>query len=262
MEKNNPLATRPSSVAIVALGPSNHDYIAASCSKKDFLSVEEVWLVNSATNAIRGDKVFILDDLKKLEKRFPVWAANLKNSKTPIITSYAYDDYPSSVAYPIKEVCDHFQDDYLTTSVAYMVAYAIYINVRELYLFGCDYWYPGSKAVEPGMECVTYYLGIARERGINFRIPQNSTLMDAHMTKFTADGKRKRPLYGFDYNPGEAQARVAAGNGTELDKMVAHKAPSHLPTAKPDGKDTSKKALKPADKKPEEPANVIHAQGA
>lgn len=236
------LDTRPTSVAIVALGPSNHDYIASKSSKKDFLKVDEVWLVNSAINSLRGDKVFIMDDLKRVEKRFPDWARLLRHEKTPIVTSKVYEDYPSAVAYPIDAVCDHFKDDYLTTTVAYMIAYAIFIKVKELYLFGCDYWYPGSKAVEPGMDCVTYYLGIARERNINFRIPQNSVLLDAHMTKFNKEGKRRRPLYGYDYNPGESQARVESGVGSELDHLVAHKAPSRLPDhlpigVKPDGED-------------------------
>lgn len=235
--EQNPLATRPSSVAIVALGPSNHDYITASCAKKDFLAVDEVWLVNSAVNSMTGDKVFIMDDLKRIEKRFPVWGAKLKSLKTPIVTSTAYPEFPSSVAYPINEICDHFQDDYLTTTVAFMVAYAIYTKVPELYLFGCDYWYPGSKAVEPGAECVTYYLGIARERGINFRIPQNSVLLDAHMTAFGKDGKRRRPLYGYDYNPGESAQRVKNGTANALDKAVAQKAPSRVPVMKPDGED-------------------------
>lgn len=231
---SNPLETRPQSVAIVALGPSNHDYVAASCSKKGFLNADEVWLVNSAINIFKGDKCFIMDDLKRCEKRFPEWGSRLRSTGMPIITSRAYPEFPTSVAYPIEEVCNHFQDDYMTGTVAYMIAYALLIKVQTLYLFGCDYWYPGSKAVEPGMECVTYFLGIAKERGVDFKIPQSSVLLDAHMTKFSNDPKtgkqvRRRPMYGYDYNPGEAQARISAGKGTELDQLVAHKAPSRLP---------------------------------
>lgn len=261
----NALQTRPQSVAIVALGPSNHDYVAAACTKKDFLSADEVWLVNSAINAFTGDKVFIMDDLKRIEKRFPVWGSKLRTTHIPIVTSTAYPEFPTSVAYPLKEVCDHFQDDYITGTVAYMLAYALSIeSVKELYLFGCDYWYPGSKAVEPGMECVTYFLGIAKERKVNFRIPQSSVLLDAHMTKFLPDGKRRRPMYGYDYNPGEAQKRIADGQGTELDKLVAHKAPSRLPDmpltspalVRPDGE--AKSMLPPKPKK-KEADHGVHA---
>lgn len=259
----NPLETRPNSVAIVALGPSNHDYVNATCSKKEFLRVDEVWLVNSANNSFRGDKIFVMDNLKRVESRFPIWAASLQRSQTPVITSVAYPDYPSSVAYPLEAVCDHFKDDFMTTTVAYMLAYAIYTNVKDLYLFGCDFWYPGSKAVEPGMDCVSYYLGIAKERKMNFKIPQSSVLLDAHMTKFTAEGKRHRPMYGYDYNPGESQQRVINGQGSELDHAVAMKAPSTLPDmrakADPNPKsDGSEKAEVPVVQPQAKVENVVH----
>jgi len=221
----DPLETRPQTIAIVALGPSSYSYQQATCGKKGFITPDEVWVCNSGINAFRADKAFIMDDLVGLEPRFPDWCARLRTEETPIVTCRAYPQYPSSVAYPLEFVRDSIKDDIFTTSVAYMVGYAIAIQVKEMYLFGCDFWYPNAKAVEGGLANVSYLLGIAKERGINFKIPQASTLLDAHMVQVDKEGNRTRPLYGYDYNPGESQRRIAAGEGTRLDQLVAERAP-------------------------------------
>ena len=220
----SPLHTKPQSIAIVGLGPSNRDYLTAAAQKKGAPLIDEVWVVNSAIDVIQADKAFIMDDLKRLAHRYPEWAAKLKHTNVPIITSTAYEAYPTSLSYPIEDVFDTIQDDTFTTTVAYMIAYAIHIKVEEMYLFGCDFWYPNSQAVESGLGAVSYLLGMAKQRGIHFKIPQSSTLLDAHMV-YVEDGKVKRPLYGYDYNPGESEKRVANGNATELDKLAAQKAP-------------------------------------
>lgn len=236
----NPLDTRPEVVAMVGLGPSYYDYISAAGCKKDFLAPDEVWGVNSTLEVLRLDKCFIMDDLKTVAKRFPQWGARITTSPVPVITCKQHPEFPNSYAYPIDKVAADIKDDYYTTTVAYMVAYAIHIKVKEIYLYGMDFWYPNSQAREPGAEAVCYLLGIAKERGINFKIPQSSTLMDANLAQLGDDGKVSRPLYGFDYNPGQSLQRVQEGRGTKLDHQVATKAPHAIPpTVKPDGKGES-----------------------
>lgn len=236
----SPLNTKPQSVAIVGLGPSNRDYVTAAAQKKGAPIIDEVWVVNSAIDVIRADKAFIMDDLKRLAHRYPEWAAKLKHTQVPIITSTAYELYPTSIAYPLDEVFKTIQDDTFTTTVAYMIAYAIHIQVEEMLLYGCDFWYPNSQAVESGLGAVSYLLGIAKQKGIHFKIPQSSTLLDAHMV-YVEDGKVKRPLYGYDYNPGESEKRVAKGNATELDKLAAQKAPYTTKAVKPSKHDGGSK---------------------
>jgi len=221
-----PLDTRPKSVALVALGPSNTDFVHDWAKKNKFRRVDEVWVINSGYGPFQCHKVWIMDDLKRVERRFPRWSEELKKLDKPIITCHAYPDYPSSVSYPITEIKNCIKDDLFTTSVAYCIAYAIYTKVQELYLYGCDYWYPDSPAVEPGIGEVSFLLGIARERGLRFFIPQSSTLLNAFMVRFDKDLKETgRPMYGYDYNPGDSCLNIKEGKGTEVDKMAAHLSP-------------------------------------
>lgn len=218
--------TGAKSVAIIALGPSSRDYVSQMCSKKGFLGVDEVWGVNTAQRCYRLDKVFIMDDLKVVERRYPEWGAELKREKVPIITCKAYEDYPASVAFPLQEVIDSVEDDYFSTSVAYQIGLAIMMGVKDLYIYGADYYYPNAIAVESGLGCVGYLLGIAKGKGINFKVPNSSTLMDAHLAYQTEeDGKTvvKRKLYGYDYNPGDSFQKIQEGRGDEWDQKFSQK---------------------------------------
>jgi hypothetical protein len=216
--------TRPKSVAIIALGPSARDFVAQMCSKKGFLGIDEVWGVNTANRVYKLDKCFIMDDLRVLEKRYPDWANELRNEKTPIVTCKAYDDYPTSVAYPLKAVIDACEDDYFSTSVAYQIGLAIMMGVRELYVYGADYYYPNAIAVESGLGCVGYLLGLAKGKGVEFKVPNSSTLLDAHLAYQDENGDVRRKLYGYDYNPGDAFTKVQAGSQDQWQHKFAQKA--------------------------------------
>lgn len=218
----------PKTVAILALGPSNREFLLASCSKKGFLAVDEIWTCNTASRAFRSDRIFVMDDLRSVERKFPEWAAELKTETVPILTCRPYPEYPTSVPYPIEEVKDCIKDDLFTTSVAYMIGLAIYYKVSAAYIYGADYWYPNAVAAESGLGCVGYLLGIAKERGVDFMIPNTSTLLDAHLVEIDSEGRGKRPLYGYDYNPGESAKRVLDGKATPLDKKVSMKSYKHL----------------------------------
>ena len=224
----SPLETRPKSVAIVALGPSSHDYFNDRAKKKQPLHVDEVWVCNTAIDVLVADKAFIMDDLAHIESVYPDWANRLKATKLPLITCRAYKEYPTSIAYPLDFVFEAIKDDPFSTTVAYMVGYAIATKVDILYLFGCDFFYPGSSAVEAGAADVAYLLGVAKGTGTTYRIPQSSTLLNCHLAKADEKGRMSRPLYGYDYNPGESLERVKNGKGTKLDHLVAPFAPKHM----------------------------------
>lgn len=228
-----PLDTRPKSVAIVALGPSNTSYVNATAKKKDWQRFDEIWLVNSAINCFFGDKVFIMDDLKGIASRYPSWADWLKTVTTPIVTCKHYPEFPSSIEYPKREVIEAVKDDYFTNTVSYMIGYAILIQAQDLYLYGCDFHYPGSSAKEPGEECVAYLMGIANRSGVRCKIPQESPLLDANLAQVKKDDNgqyiAERPLYGYDYNPGESLEKVQRGTANAQDQIIAAKSPYNLP---------------------------------
>ena len=170
-----------------------------------------------------------MDDLQDIAHRYPEWGNKLKLSKSRIISCRQYDDFPTSEAFPIDDVLKCVQDDYFNNTVAYMVGYALLLHsqepIEEIYLFGCDYWYPGSQAMEAGASNVTYLLGIAKGRGLHFRIPQSSTLLDANLVKVGEKGEVQRPLYGYHYNPGQSKTRIKNGTASKMDELIAAKAP-------------------------------------
>ena len=224
----NPLNTKPRSVAIIGLGPSAQVYLAHAAKKVDFLEVDEVWVCNSAYEVLCADKAFMMDDFGDIVHRYPQWAAKLKLGKTPIISCSKHEDFPHVWEYPRDAVLEFLKDDWLSTTPAYMVAYAMYIGVRSMYLYGIDYNYPGGMAVESGADCVAHLLGMAKVMKIDYKIPQESTLCDANLTQFAKPdekGRLRRPLYGYDYNPGDSAAAVERGTGSPLDRAVANKRP-------------------------------------
>jgi hypothetical protein len=223
----NPLLTRPKSVAIVGMGPSSSEYFLYNWKKKGLFRVDEVWGINSTLGSIQAHKTFIMDDLKGIEKRYPEWSDRLKLTRETIISCHAYPEYPTSVAYPIEDVLKSLPDGYFLSTPAYAIGYAIAIGVQELWLFGCDFSFPGSSGVEAGAQNVAFLLGIAKGRGcLHYRIPGSSTLLDAHLVRQDEVTKQVRyPLYGYDFNPGEAAKRIKMNQATEGDAALAARQP-------------------------------------
>lgn len=223
----NPLDTRPRSVALIGLGPSNKDWIGERAKKKNLLHVDEVWGINTAYRAFSCDRIWVMDDLCNIKRDYPEWYAELKTVEIPIVTCREDKGVAGAVAYPLDEVLKSVHDDYFSTSVAYAIAYAIHIKVEILFLFGIDFWYPDASITESGLGGVSYWLGVARERGMKYQIPNTSTLLDANLVReVKIDGKTeaKRLLYGYDYNPQDAKRKKDKGLATEQEKIIAERA--------------------------------------
>lgn len=229
-----PLDTRPKSVAIVGMGPSASEYFLYQWKKKDLFRVDEVWGVNSTLGSVVMDKCFIMDDLKGVEQRYPQWADKLKLANTPIITCKTYPEYPAAYAYPLDDVLKVCPDGYFTNTPCYMAGYALAIGVQELWLFGCDYSYPGSSGVEAGAQNLAFLLGYAKGTGrLHYRIPGSSTLLDANIVQQVKDEKTgqpvvRYPLYGYEFNPGEAARRAKFNQGSQTDLLLADRQPKSM----------------------------------
>jgi len=194
-----PLLTRPERVAIVALGPSCRSFVQESMSNRGMKShFDEVWTVNRGFNAFVHDKLFVMDDLKWLETHNADYAKFLTRHDKPIITSTVYDKYPMAVEYPVMEVMETIQDDvFAVNTVAYMVAYAIHIRVKEVYIYGADFVYPSGDTSEFGGQAVAYLCGMMRQFDMVHIIPGDSTLLYANKVKVKSNGQQGRELYGF-----------------------------------------------------------------
>jgi hypothetical protein len=192
----------PYVVAIVAMGPSRADYVRECVEKSSRWGVaDETWAINAMAGIIDHDRAFVMDDLRYFQKQARV-APHLAGyqqwlhqaHRPPIYTSVAYPEFPASVEFPLKEVVEKLGFAYFNTTVAYAVAYAIFLGVRELRLYGLDFTDKKDRHfAEAGRACVEHWLRDARWRGIKLHVAPSSSLLDQ------GEG---RPLYGYSVAPG------------------------------------------------------------
>lgn len=193
-------STKPKHVSILGLGASLNEY--TNITKRlggRHKYCDETWTINSLGSVIQSDKIFHMDDVRiqeirakaKPESNIAGMLEWMKKTDIPIITSRPHPDYKSTTPFPLIEVLNQFDTGYFNSTAAYAVAYAIYIGVEQISLFGVDFTYPDAHDAEKGRACVEYWLGMASERGIRLSIPKTSSLLDALHTQ------RER-FYGYD----------------------------------------------------------------
>lgn len=192
---------RPRSVAILGLGLSLLSYVnlAKGLGARRRIA-EETWGINAVGDTIACDRVFHMDDVRIQQVRAEADPQNniaamliwLKTHPGPIYTSQTHPDYPGLVEYPLAAVLDSCAgQQYMNSTAACAIAYAIHIGVKKIMCFGMDFTLPNSYHAEQGKACVEFWLGFARARGINIACPKESSLLDA-CEPF------ERRVYGYD----------------------------------------------------------------
>lgn len=186
------------------MGLSHRDYVLNAAMSGSHKGVaEEVWAINAMAGVIQHDRVFMLDGPENLQKNFERAAAEgrdpidytpwLHTHPGPIYTAMPQDPkkYPGFVQYPWEEVINCIGFPYINNTVAAAVAYAIYLKVKNLLIFGCDFTYPGdAHGSESGRGCVEFLLGIALSRGMKVFPAKHTTLLDTNVPLVDK-------LYGF-----------------------------------------------------------------
>lgn len=177
----------PAHVSILALGPSLEQYVQVTrYAGGRHAYCDETWAVNALGDVLACDRIFHMDDVRiqqirvdaKPDSNIAAMLAWLKMHPGPVYTSRAHPDYPGLVEYPLEEVINAFGYTYFNSTVAYAVAYAIYIGVKKISLFGLDFTYAHSHHAERGRACVEFWLGMAVARGMKLSIGSRSSLMD------------------------------------------------------------------------------------
>ena len=212
---------RPEVVSLVALGPSKTNFFhEAALTGKQRGMADEVWVINKLGVVVKHDILFRMDDLsiaykcnrkayrggnvpegESVHDAYDDW---LRKHDKIIMTSTAYPEYPTSVSFPLEEVVNLVGIPYFRTTPAYAVGFAMYLGVKQLRLYGCDYNYPTNVfQAESGRANLEYILGIAMERGMDVWIAPKSSLMDSITDP-------EEMFYGYK-NPIEAVPRE---NGT------------------------------------------------
>lgn len=84
--------------------------------------------------------------------------------------------------YPINEVIAQLGSKYFTSSIAYMIAYALYSGAKEINIFGVDMEHETEYAYQ--RPCLAYWLGYAKAMNVNIKI---SSLVDKVPYKYGYD---------------------------------------------------------------------------
>jgi len=161
-------------IAIVGFGPSRE-----KCPFDD--DTFEIWGMNEIYEKVpRLDILFELHDKRHMVESFrntSHWEW-LQSSPIPIYMVKRFDDIPASVLYPFHEIVAEF-GTYLTCQISEMVALAIYLNKKEIHLYGIDLFKGRGFGTEYTKQkaSVEYFLGLAVGRGIKVYIPRESTLL-------------------------------------------------------------------------------------
>lgn len=159
-------------IAILANGNTNRNFTSNPTVQGKY---DQVWGLNQLATwkGIELDKCFVMDDLKL---RMPFYAGYdfvnwLKEYPRPIITSKAYEEWPTSEAYPIKEIAHYFGlplgvSFYSTPD--YMIALAVYEGAHHIDLFGVDMSDMTKGAIEMKL-ATAQWIGAAEARGVLVR---------------------------------------------------------------------------------------------
>jgi len=146
----------------------------------------EIWGLAWRADLTRVTRVFdmhTMDEARLSGGKVPPNYFNHLNAFTcPVYLLERLDTVPNSMRYPIEDVIeflskyDKYADgDYFVSSIAYMLALAMYEGFEEIHLYGIDLIDKDEYAHQrPNAE---YLIGLARGMGISVFIPEQSALL-------------------------------------------------------------------------------------
>lgn len=204
----HPTGRTPSFIEIVALGPSRADWTAKQTAHDTPDTPDEVWTVNTAIRWCKCDVAFILDDMRDYADHHPTYAQAMRESTVPIITGAGavYPDFPRAAGYPLAEVVERFGSAYFRNSIPLVLAYAMWLGVGRIDLYGADYTYDGNPNREEGHPCLAFWLGIAHALGVEVNIASRSSLLQTNQP-FWVYGMLRQPIVTYD-KAGKPQVTV------------------------------------------------------
>lgn len=80
-----------------------------------------------------------------------------------------------SIPYPFKKISEYFKTEFFTSTISFMLAYALYKNYTDLRLYGIDMHGKEEYMMQKGG--VEYWLGRAMERGCKVFIAPGGSVM-------------------------------------------------------------------------------------
>ena len=139
----------------------------------------EIWgmnqgYINAQRRADRWFEMHLLEAMPDI--RDPQYIEFLRNCPIPVYMIQPYDEFPTSVRFPIEAAIQYAGGrDYFMSSVSFMLALAAMEGFNEVHLYGInlaigdEYFY--QKA------CAEWWIGLAEGKGIKVYVPRASALM-------------------------------------------------------------------------------------
>jgi hypothetical protein len=165
-------------VSIVGLSPGSRDMAFRGPQGL------EMWSVNT------GHACFSQEQLKGFTRWFqlhprlefesnnrdrPEHLQWLRGCGIPVYMEQEWPDIHTSIRYPRQEIVQKLGIDYFTSSIAYMIALAVYEGFEEIHLYGVDM--PSETEYYHERPCVEFWLGYAHRQGIRVMLPEDCPLL-------------------------------------------------------------------------------------
>lgn len=198
MPWTHPTGKTPKSVCLICLGPSKHALLELTTAHQPdpaLMNVDEVWCLNGGANFFMGrvqyDVLWVLDYLAGEELKEPEYVAHLRrylerHPSCKLITTEADEtwDEEQVLEYPFEDIANAItklggkDSVWFRNSVPLIVAYAWYIGVETLFLFGVDYHHEHLKNREDDKGNAESWLHFARMHGMKVVSSTDSTILD------------------------------------------------------------------------------------
>jgi len=198
-------------VVILGMGLSIIDWMRGSYAvpPEHMEEGSEIWTVNRAGLVFRSHKTFTGHTPEVLpEESHEVY----RKIGGMVVSLKAIPGVENNFEYPLAEVIEAFNENYIMNTVSYAIAFAMLCGVKRIELYGCDYNYRAEMMgnvkqtpYEHGRANVEYWIGLARAKGIFIGVGQSSMLLDIAERVRTG-------MYGF----GEAQPTFEHGKDGKL----------------------------------------------
>lgn len=156
----------------------------------------------------------------------PEFRQFLREHKGPVFMTEKQPDIPNCVQFPYQELLDKYGPYHFTSSVAWMLAYAIEQHPKAIGLFGIDMAADSEWAYQrPGCQ---HFVGVAKAMGIEIVLPPESDLM-RHSTLYGIGEHNQRHvklrerLMELEGQEGQLQQSIAQMNAN-LQQVIGAKA--------------------------------------
>ena len=142
--------------------------------EKELEPGEELWGVNKIYKRQSNlSRLYFMDDLKDFDDEF---CRDVQFLDIPVYSHKKYDDIKGSVEYPLEDIKAMFEFIYFTSSIAYMIAHAIYempdaIHLHKILPFPLHGDYEDQKP------CLEMWSGLAIGKGIKLTRSEDSSIM-------------------------------------------------------------------------------------